>query len=105
MRNVFFWYIVLDPLIPIKHCLNTTTFLSIAADHMHPFFSKKFTHLVHNSEFSVLQWPFHKDLKAVLRSNQRVLPSNSMVSVLFLIKFPESVHQRPNGPRRIAISE
>lgn len=105
MRNVFFLVHSFGPVNTNQALLEYTTFLSIAADHMHPFFSKKFTHLVHNSEFSVLQWPFHNDLKAVLRSNQRVLPSNSMVSVLFLIKFPESVHQRPNGPRRIAISE
>ncbi len=36
--GVFYWH-TLGPLVPIKHCLNTTAYLSIVADHVHPFMS------------------------------------------------------------------
>ncbi len=34
--GIFSWH-TLGPLVPIEHCLNTTVFLSIVADHLHPF--------------------------------------------------------------------
>ncbi len=34
--GVFSWH-TLGPLAPIQHCLNTTVYLSIIADHVHPF--------------------------------------------------------------------
>ncbi len=34
--GVFSWH-TLGPLAPIEHCLNTTVYLSIVADHVHPF--------------------------------------------------------------------
>ncbi len=34
--GIFSWH-TLGPLVPIKHCLNTTVYLSIVADHVHPF--------------------------------------------------------------------
>ena len=33
---IFSWH-TLGPLVPIEHRLNTTTYLSIVADHVHPF--------------------------------------------------------------------
>ncbi len=33
---IFSWQI-LGPLVPIEHCLNATAYLSIVADHVHPF--------------------------------------------------------------------
>ncbi len=34
--GIFSWH-TLGPLVPIEHRLNTTTYLSIVADHVHPF--------------------------------------------------------------------
>lgn len=34
--GIFSWH-PLDPLVPIEHCFNTTTYLSIVADHVHLF--------------------------------------------------------------------
>ncbi len=34
--GIFSWH-TLGPLVPIEHCLNTTSYLSIVADHVHPF--------------------------------------------------------------------
>ncbi len=33
---IFSWH-TLGPLVPIEHCLNATVYLSIVADHVHPF--------------------------------------------------------------------
>ncbi len=34
--GIFSWH-TLGPLVPIEHRLNTTVYLSIVADHVHPF--------------------------------------------------------------------
>ncbi len=34
--GVFSWH-TMGPLVPIEHCLNATVYLSIVADHVHPF--------------------------------------------------------------------
>ncbi len=34
--GIFSWH-TLGPLVPIEHCLNTTVYLSIVGDHVHPF--------------------------------------------------------------------
>ncbi len=34
--GIFFWH-TLYPLVPIEHRLNATAYLSIVADHVHPF--------------------------------------------------------------------
>ncbi len=34
--GIFSWH-TLGPLVPIKHCLSATAYLSIVADHVHPF--------------------------------------------------------------------
>ncbi len=34
--GIFYWH-TLGPLVPIEHCLNATAYLSIVADHIHPF--------------------------------------------------------------------
>ncbi len=76
--GIFSWHI-LSPLVPIKHRLNTTVYLSIVADHVHPFndysvpssdgyfqqdnapchkaqiISDWF--LEHDNEFTLLKWP------------------------------------------------
>ncbi len=36
VRGIFSWH-TLANLVPIEHCLNTTAYLSIVADHVHPF--------------------------------------------------------------------
>ncbi len=36
MWGIFSWH-TLGPLVPTEHCLNTTVYLSIVADHVHPF--------------------------------------------------------------------
>ncbi len=37
--GVFSWH-TMGPLVPIEHCLNATVYLSIVADHVHPFMTK-----------------------------------------------------------------
>ncbi len=76
--GIFSWY-TLDPLVPIEHCLNTTAYLSIVADHVHPFMTTVYTSsdgyfqqnnapchkaqiisdwfLEHDNEFTLLKWP------------------------------------------------
>ncbi len=34
--GIFSWH-TLGPLVPIEHCLNATAYLSIVAEHVHPF--------------------------------------------------------------------
>ncbi len=34
--GIFSWY-TLGPLVPIEHCLNAIAYMSIVADHVHPF--------------------------------------------------------------------
>ncbi len=34
--GIFSWHI-LGPSVPIEHCLNATAYLSMVADHVHPF--------------------------------------------------------------------
>ncbi len=36
VSGIFSWH-TLSYLVPIEHCLNTTAYLSIVADHVHPF--------------------------------------------------------------------
>ncbi len=36
--GIFSWH-TLGPLVPFDHCLNATVYLSIVADHVHPFMS------------------------------------------------------------------
>ncbi len=36
VRGIFSWH-TSEALVPIEHCLNTTVYLSIVADHVHPF--------------------------------------------------------------------
>ncbi len=36
VRRIFSWH-TLGLLVPIEHCLNTTVYLNIVADHVHPF--------------------------------------------------------------------
>ncbi len=40
--GIFSWH-TLGPLVPIEHRLNTTAYLSIVADHVHPFMTTVFT--------------------------------------------------------------
>ncbi len=75
--GVFSWH-TLGPLVPIKHCLNTTVYLSIVADHVHPFMTTVYHLLMyfqqdnapchkaqiisdwfleHDNEFTLLKWP------------------------------------------------
>ncbi len=43
--EIFSWH-TLGPLVAIEHRLNTTTYLSIVADHVHPFMTTVGTHLL-----------------------------------------------------------
>ncbi len=75
--GIFSWH-TLGPLVPIEHCLNTTVYLSIVADHVHHFMTTV-NHLLmyfqqdnapchkaqiisdwfleHDDEFTLLKWP------------------------------------------------
>ncbi len=48
MWGMFSWH-TLDPLVPIDHRLNTTAYLSIVADHVHPFMTTVYHLLMANS--------------------------------------------------------
>ncbi len=75
--GVFSWH-TLGSLVPIKHRLNTTVYLSIVADHVHPFMTTVYHLLMyfqqdnapchkaqiisdwfleHDDEFTLLKWP------------------------------------------------
>ncbi len=77
MRGIFFWH-TLGPLVPIDHRLNATAYLSIVADHVHPFMTTVYPSyngyfqqdapchkaqiisdwfLEHDNEFTLLKWP------------------------------------------------
>ncbi len=78
VRGIFSWH-TLGPLIPIEHRLNTTDYLSIVADHVHPFMTTVYPSsdgyfqqdnaachkaqiisewfLEHDNEFTLLKWP------------------------------------------------
>ncbi len=78
----WWWCIFLahfGPLVPIEHCLNATAYLSIVAEHVHPFMTKVYPSsdgyfqqdnapchkaqiisdwfLEHDNEFTLLKWP------------------------------------------------
>ncbi len=38
----------LGPLFPIEYCLNATSYLSIVADHVHPFMATMYDHFESN---------------------------------------------------------
>ncbi len=75
--GIFSWH-TLGPLVPIEYRLNTTVYLSIVADHVHPFMTKVFPSsdatssrimhrhktqiisdwfLEHDNEFTLPKWP------------------------------------------------
>ncbi len=75
--GIFSWH-TLGSLVPIEHCLNTTVYLSIVADHVHPFMTTVYHLLMyfqqdnapchkaqiisdwfleHDNEFTLLKWP------------------------------------------------
>ncbi len=78
MWGIFFWH-TLGPLVPIEHRLNATAYLSIVADHVHPFMTTVYPSsdgyfqqdnaprhkaqitsdwfLEHDNEFTLLKWP------------------------------------------------
>ncbi len=77
MWGIFSWH-TLGALVPIEHCLNATAYLSIIADHVHPFMTTVYHLLMyfqqdnapchkaqiisdwfleHDNEFTLLKWP------------------------------------------------
>ncbi len=78
--GIYSWH-TLGPLAPIEHRLNATAYLSIVADHLHPFMTTVYPSsdgyfqqnnaschkiqiisdwiLEHHNEFSLLKWPPH----------------------------------------------
>ncbi len=76
--GIFSWH-TLGPLVPTEHCLNTTAYLSIVADHVHPFMTTVYPSsdgyfqqgnapchkaqiisdwfIEHDNEFTLLKWP------------------------------------------------
>ncbi len=72
--GIFSWH-TLGPLVPIEHCLNATAYLSIVADHVHPFMTAVYPSsdgyfqqdnapchktqiiLEHDNELTFLKWP------------------------------------------------
>ncbi len=78
MVGGIFYCHTLSPLVPIEHCLNATAYLSIVADHVHPFMTTVYHLLMyfqqdnapchkaqiisdwfleHDNEFTLLKWP------------------------------------------------
>ncbi len=55
--GIFSWQ-TLGPLVPIEHCLNATVYLSIVADHVHPFMTTVF--LSSDGYFQQDNAPCHK---------------------------------------------
>ncbi len=84
--GIFSWH-TLGPLVPIEHCLNATVYLSIVADHVHPFMTTVYHLLMyfqqdnaprhkdqiisdwfleHDNEFTLLKWsPQSPDLNPI----------------------------------------
>ncbi len=78
MWGIFSWH-TLGPLLAIEHCLNATVYLSIVADHVHPFMTTVYPSsdgyfqqdnapchkaqimsdwfLEYDNEFTLLKWP------------------------------------------------
>jgi len=76
--GIFSWH-TLGPLVPVEPCLNTTAYLSIVADHVHPFMTTVYlssdgyiqqdtapchkaqiisdSFLEHDNDFTLLKWP------------------------------------------------
>ncbi len=76
--GIFSWH-TLGPLVPIEHCSNTTDYMSIVADHVHPFMTTVYPSsdryfqqdnaqcrkaqiisdwfIEHNDEFTLHKWP------------------------------------------------
>ncbi len=48
VRGMFSWH-TLGPLVPIEHRLNATAYLSVVADHVHPFMTTVYHLLMANS--------------------------------------------------------
>ncbi len=81
--GIFSWH-TLGPLVTIEHRLNATAYLSIVADHVHPFMTTVYPSsdgyfqqdnapchkaqiisdwfLEHDNEFTLLKWPPHNNL-------------------------------------------
>ncbi len=81
--GIFSWH-TLGPLVTIEHRLNATAYLSIVADHVHPFMTTVYSSsdgnfqqdnapchkaqiisdwfLEHDNEFTLLKWPPHNNL-------------------------------------------
>ncbi len=57
VRRIFSWH-TLGPLVPIEHRLNTTAFLSIVADHVHPFMNTVY-HLLIQAFTNVFRLVLH----------------------------------------------
>ncbi len=51
--GIFSWH-TLGPLVPIEHCLNATAYLSIVADHVHPFMTTVYSHLLMVTSSSIM---------------------------------------------------
>ncbi|MDF4345884.1 hypothetical protein P3386_23865 [Vibrio parahaemolyticus] len=55
--GIFSWH-TLGPLVPTEHGLNTTAYLSIVAESVHPFMTTVYPSSDgYDNEFTVLQWP------------------------------------------------
>ncbi len=95
--GIFYWH-TLSPLVPIEHCLNATAYLSIVADHVHPFMITVYPSsdgyfqqdnapchkaqiisdwfLEHDNELTLLKWPpFGQHLQREIRI-MNVRPAN-----------------------------
>ncbi len=55
--GIFSWH-TFGPLVPIEHCLSTTVYLSIVADHVHPFMTTVYHLLMYFQQDNA---PRHKD--------------------------------------------
>ncbi len=103
---IFSWH-TLDPLVPIEHRLNSTDYLSIVVDHVHPFMttvyhllmttSSRIMHrhkvqiisdwfLEHDNEFTLLKWPPQSPDLVILNPQPEMLLSR-WPSLYFLAIF------------------
>ncbi len=116
--GIFSWH-TLGPLVPIEHRLNTTVYLSIVADHVHPFMTTVYPSsdgyfqqdnapwhkaqiisdwfLEHDNEFTLLKRPPQSpDLNPIeheeLRQFWRKKGVQPGTSKVYLIKWPVSVY-------------
>ncbi len=85
--GIFSWH-TLGPLVPIEHCLNATAYLSIVADHVHPFMTTVYSHLLMVTSSSIMHVTKLKSSQTgFLNMTMRSLYSNGLHSHQISIQY------------------